>query len=343
MFHRLLILTITIAIPVSVGFAQTSYNLETTSILPPPEVAYAPSPADGTEASYINNEGSFFLAGKDGAAVYRYDNKTYFSKLTCLGPSSLRSGQFVDQGFVYKDSKDPFFLYFSSIAQSVPQGTRYWLYYSFDGRNYTRWLTTTGTSKHAIDDRSKEFVKQLRIDSTSTPGNQPNPGNVTDAPDGKVAKLPWTGSASTNGGSANVTVLPEGIISIRLKGRHSGVTGRTKYSCAVVVSGYKNGQPFTILNRADTETLTVGANSFTGTASKDKSFTQRDSFSPNEAKNIRNVRILLVKDKSGDNFVDTVKGMLQAASDIFDEAESLYKKIKQSEIGADVATAAAGG
>ena len=70
---------------------------------------------------------------------------------------------------------------------------------------------------------------------------------------------------------------------------------------------------------------------------------QQNAFSPEVRDSIRNVRVLLEKDKSGDNFVDVVKGMLSSAGEIFDETEALYKKVKESELGQDVATAAAAG
>lgn len=311
-------------------FGQTTYQAG---------IYAGPVPSDGIKAAFFNDDGTFFLAGKTGTATYKWEGKALWSKLQFVRAASMKAldGSFIDQGVLYKDEKDPFHLFFSSQPMNSGIGTRYRLYYSLDGSGFSRWMTQSGTSKYQADERAIADFQQGG--GPSTPG-----GNSTEpAPDGKKAVFPFTASESVNGGSADVTVLPEGIVTITMKGRHSGVSGSTKYSCAVVISGYRGGQPYTVLNRVETETLTVGANSLTGTASKTKTFTQSAAFTAEDRDNVRNVRVLLEKDKSGENFVDVVKGMLSAAEDIFDEAESLYKKIKQSEIGRDVATAAASG
>jgi len=80
------------------------------------------------------------------------------------------------------------------------------------------------------------------------------------APDNRVAKFPITASESVDGCTASATVFPERIIEISMEGRHSGNTGSTRYSCVVVVSGYRGGNRYVILDRPETETLTVGAN-----------------------------------------------------------------------------------
>lgn len=300
----------------------------------------SPFTSSGLNACYTNHDGTFILAGKSGIGAYVLNDTAYYAKLTLVGPGSIRNGNDVDQGFMYKDTDSELRLFFSTIMRNVSQGQRYWLYYSADGGQFTRWITKQGTAKFNVSPASTQLVTQAA--TTNVLSGAGGPSDIANAPDGKFAALPWMGTESVNDGSAEVTVLPEGIVKIKLKGRHSGFSGRTRFSCTVVASGYRNGEEYVVLNKPETVTLTVGANQLQQTASKDQVFIQNASFNPAEAKNIRNVRILLAKDKAGDNFVDVIIGMLQSGGQIFDEAEALYKKVKKSELGTDVATVAAG-
>ncbi len=327
----------------SLGVGQDS---ETFIIL---QTEAAPAPSTGIKKMYSNDKGSFFLGGSRGLALYEYEGEAYFSRLKFVKPCSLVGGGLTDQGFVYRDVTDPFYLFFSAISfPSASDGQpRYRLYYSFDGQSFTRWLTASGTRSFELNDAAlTEFVS---FGSGTGGGNPPGgvtpgaPPSTTTAPDGRKTVFPISESESVDGGRADVTVLPEGIVKIQMKGRHSGNTGSTRYSCSVIISGYKDGEEFVILNRVDTETLTVGANALAGTATKTKSFTQSNAFSTDDRYNIRNVRVLLGKEISGQTFLEAVKNMLDGANQIFDETEALYKKIKESEIGEDVATAVASG
>jgi hypothetical protein len=298
----------------------------------------SPVATGGPATTYINDEGAFFLAGQDGTATYSFQGKGHWSQLTFVKAASLRGPNFIDQGLIYKDKDDSFFLYFSTIPLSQNGSNHHRLYYSYDGIGFTRWLTESGTTRYEADADAAGDLRRL-VTSAGTAG----PESALPAPDGNKTVYPLVDSASVDGGRAEVTVLPEGIVKIMIRGRHSGFSGRTRYSCLVVLSGYKDGEEHVILNRLDTQTLTVGANQLSQTAEKDKVFVQENAFNLVDRNNIRNVRILLEKDRSGDNFVDAVIGMIQSAGMIFDEAEALYKKVKESEIGNDVKVAAAAG
>lgn len=99
-----------------------------------------------------------------------------------------------------------------------------------------------------------------------------------------------------------------------------------------------------VLNVPRTQTLTVGpAGGGTGVNDKDETFTDFPPIQAADIPNVRNVRVLFAKDKSGENFKDVVTGIIGAASELLDDADALYKKAKESEIGQDIATAAAAG
>jgi hypothetical protein len=143
-------------------------------------------------------------------------------------------------------------------------------------------------------------------------------------------------------GYAWIDIGADGRFSIRINGKHSGVTGSSRFSCAVVVTGYRNGEKNVVLNVPRTQTLTVGADA-DGAAEKDETFTDFPPIAAEDRDNVRNVRVLFEKNKSGDNFKDVVKNIINAAGEILDDADALYKKAESSEIGQAVATAAASG
>jgi hypothetical protein len=55
-------------------------------------------------------------------------------------------------------------------------------------------------------------------------------------------------------------------------------------------------------------------------------FVAASNFRCKSGSSFRNVRVLLEKDKAGDNFVDVMKNILENGLELYDEAEALYKK-----------------
>ena len=45
----------------------------------------SPAPPTGPKKAYINDEGSFFLAGPTGTATYMFDGEAYYSHLKFVG------------------------------------------------------------------------------------------------------------------------------------------------------------------------------------------------------------------------------------------------------------------
>jgi len=141
--------------------------------------------SSGIIATFINDSGSYLLAGQTGVAIFQQDGKSYFSQLKLVGSSSLALGLDFDQGAVYRDTVSKFFLFISTQPIQYSYGRVYRLYYSYDGFGYTRILTNSGTKKYELDDASRAQVAQITNgpNSTTTPG----PGqNTTTPPQGSV-------------------------------------------------------------------------------------------------------------------------------------------------------------
>lgn len=176
-------------------------------------------------------------------------------------------------------------------------------------------------------------------DDIPAPADDDKPANdqPKGPPDGKKPKFPIQVEEGVSKGYAWGTVDATGSVSIRIKGKHSGMTGRTRFSACMVITGWKDGKENVILAEPVTKTTTIGADFLKGTASKDQTHTIAGAVKPEDIDSIRNVRLLLGKDVAGENFKDVVKGMLQAAKELVTEADALYKEVKKSDIGKDVA------
>jgi hypothetical protein len=185
------------------------------------------------------------------------------------------------------------------------------------------------------------------------PGDCPPPpnGNSDDpiadvppipaAPDGKKAKYPIHVEQSGDHSYAKVDIDQSGSFSLNLEGTHSGFTGSTDFTAAVVVSGFKDGKPHIVLNKPSRRTKTVAVDQSTGTNKENQTFTDLSPIAPEDIDNMRNVSILIAVNKSGTDFVSVVSGILSSAGQLFSEADALYKEVEGSDLGQAIAVAAA--
>lgn len=165
------------------------------------------------------------------------------------------------------------------------------------------------------------------------------PGFTTD---GNRAVYPIKGEGyyNANPGYAWVELGPSGHFSVRVKGKHSGVTGNSRYSICPVAVGYKNGQANTILNAPQTRTLTVGAEP-DGSATKEATFADFPPVPPEDLPAVRFIWVLFSRNKSNDNFKDTLTHIIRAAGEVFSEADVQYKKFVDSDLGQAIIAAVA--
>jgi hypothetical protein len=159
--------------------------------------------------------------------------------------------------------------------------------------------------------------------------------------DGRKTVYPIHNEQDNSDGSATVDIDETGTFSLTINGHHSGETGQTDFTAAVVVTGFKNGSAHTVLNQPSSRNLTVTASFPSGSNSKSATFTDLPAIAPADIDHVRNVRVLLASNKSGQNFVDVISSAIGAASTLLQEANALYKQWNDSDLGQSVNTAAA--
>jgi len=302
--------------------------------------AHSPGDLSSIKYTYTNSEGNYHLDGANGRAIYKWsDGKFYTDNLELTRFAFLNPGS--DDVIIYRVPNQSFYFAFGTTGYRSPHptvGEYYTLYYSYDGKNFKRLLTPNGTDRGPLTGTvpPPTGTGSTGAGGTGTGGSSSGgTGSSQTSPDGKKPQFPIKveGYFGITKGYAWAEVGSDGYISLKINGKHSGTTGSTRFTGIVVVSGYRDGKENTVLNKPEPRTNTVGANSGSGVSEKDLTFTDFKPIANEDINNIRHVRVLMAKDKSGDNFVDTVTGMLQAAGTIAKEADSLYKQIKDSEIG----------
>jgi hypothetical protein len=322
MIHGKLIGLIALLLVCGSAVAQDTVSLRTYS---------APQhPGASIRGLFVNDSGAYAIEHPNGIGVFDFEGTGYASKLAFVSGAEVNGTQ--DIGGIYKMEGSDLHLLFCTNAHTYSNGVRHHLYYSWNGTTFRRLTTASGTRKVPLDAGG--------IGDIAGGGG----GASTPAPDGKKTQYPIheEGYFGVSKGYAKVDIDQDGHISVNIIGKHSGVTGRSRFTCTVIVTGYKNGKPHIVLNKPRAQTLTVGADA-DGSAEKDETFTDFEPIKPEDIDNVRHVRVLFGKDVAGENFKDVVSDIIGAASELLDEADALYKKAKESEIGKDVATAAAAG
>ncbi|TWU20167.1 hypothetical protein Pla52o_46820 [Novipirellula galeiformis] len=127
----------------------------------------SPFAQEGPKAVYINDQGSYFLGNRKGAAIYSYANKTYWSELKFVRSAGLRATDnsgFTEQGFIYKDKEDPTSFFFGASSFNTVDGrTRWRLYISGDGQTFTGVKTYSGTVRSEPTQESvTDFLASLQ-------------------------------------------------------------------------------------------------------------------------------------------------------------------------------------
>jgi hypothetical protein len=175
--------------------------------------------------------------------------------------------------------------------------------------------------------------------ATGVPTGQGGAGNL---PDAKKPIFPIVKEASGARGLARVTVEDDGVSTLYMKVDTPAAGSTTRYVASVLITGYRDDDTNNVLtDRIESHSLTLGANPLND-ETKDASWFI-SSVKPEDAPKIRHVRILLERDKSVPDLAQQAISLFQTIGQVVDAADTLYKKIKHSELGQDVALAAAGG
>jgi hypothetical protein len=304
------------------GIAQETVSIRTYS---------APQhPGASISSLFVNDNGAYAIEHPAGFGVFDFEGTGYASKLAFVSGAEVDGTD--DIGGIYKMEGSDLHVLFCTNPHTYSNGVRYHLYYSWNGTTFRRLTTASGTRKVPLDKGS--------LGDLAGGGG----GVASPAPDGKKTKYPihLEGYFGVTRGYAKVDIDEDGHISVNIIGKHAGMTGRSRFTCAVVVTGFKNGKPHMVLNVPRSQTLTVGAD-IDGSAEKNETFTEFEPIKPEDIDNVRHVRVLFGKDVAGDNFRAVISDIIKAASEVLDEADAFYKKASDSEIGTAVAIAAAAG
>lgn len=169
---------------------------------------------------------------------------------------------------------------------------------------------------------------------------QADPSGAGSAPpDNKKPVFPIVVSKSGARGSVSLTIDDDGFATMHMKVDAAHGAGATRYVASFVVTGYKDGDIGTVFLSLDAQSLTVEAGTFDfGGADKSRSWTYQ--MAAGDANSIRHVRLFLERDKSQAQLYQQIIDACRKAGETWDAADALYKKIKHSELGQDIALAA---
>jgi hypothetical protein len=182
----------------------------------------------------------------------------------------------------------------------------------------------------------------LAIIPALCPPDSPRGGKVETTfsivrPDGKVPTFPIVKRVSGARGSAEVVVERDGVATLRMKVDAPQGGSTTRYVASVLIAGYRDNEPNNVLTKIVAHSLTVGSNLF-GTAKKDRTWLI-PRVRPKDADGIRYVKIALERDKSEKDGLEQFVELCKKLGDGWDAANSLYEKVKNSELGQDAAVA----
>ena len=216
-------------------------------------------PGASIRGLFVNESGAYAIEHPNGIGVFDFEGTGYASKLSFVSGAEVNGTQ--DIGGIYKMEGSDLHLLFCTNAHTYSNGVRHHLYYSWNGTTFRRLTTACGTRKVPLDAGG--------IGDITTPGG----GSSTLAPDGKKTKYPihQEGYFGVSKGYAKVDIDQDGHMSLNIIGKHPGL-GVSRFTCTVIVTGFKNGKPNIVLNKPRAQTLTVGGDS-DGIAEKNETFT----------------------------------------------------------------------
>ena len=156
--------------------------------------------------------------------------------------------------------------------------------------------------------------------------------------DNRVPVFPIKDYNKGAAGAASIEISDDGVLKFVMRVTATAGVGTVRYLAAVVVTGFYNDEPGHILLTIPHHTLTVGRDPF---KTREKRETWLHRIDPGDVRNVRRVHLILDRDKSEGDFVSHLIKGIQRVGDLWDSADSLYKKIKDSELGKAIATTAA--
>jgi hypothetical protein len=201
-----------------------------------------------------------------------------------------------------------------SNASKVPSGT--------DG-NPGAWIQ--------IQDDGNLVIYQNR------PGPVPlwNTSTFAVSLDGKVPSFPIVREETGARGRARVTVGTDGVAVLEMWADCPANSSTTRYVATTLLTGYKDTDENNVLtDRVESHSITVGSNPFHSSHKHDSWII--GSVRPEDLRNVRKVRVLLERDQSEDSALDQFIKLTREVGQAWDAADSLYKKVKHSELGQDI-------
>jgi hypothetical protein len=161
-------------------------------------------------------------------------------------------------------------------------------------------------------------------------------GEGWQTPDGKKPKFPIVKEASGARGSAKLVIEEDGIATLDMKVDTPQFGDTTRYVATVLITGYKDGDISRVLtDKIETHSLTLGSSTLHDSTKSANWIIS--SVKPEDANKIRHIRLLLERDK---NEADFLHQFIKACDELgqgWDAANSLWKKVKNSELGQDIA------
>ncbi len=181
-------------------------------------------------------------------------------------------------------------------------------------------------------------IYTLNYEVLADPPPPPPPGGET--PDGKKPVFPIVEEKSGARGLARVTIGGDGIVELYMKVDAPAGGSTTRYIATVLITGFKNNSLNNVLtDQIETHTLTVAGTLISG-ADKERSWFL-PPVKPEDVNNIRHVRVQLERDKSVADGLTQFIELCRDLGEAWDAADTLYKKVKNSELGTAIALAVA--
>ncbi len=156
--------------------------------------------------------------------------------------------------------------------------------------------------------------------------------------DNNVPVFPIIEEAGGARGSARVEVGDDGIVTLEMTVDAPAGGNTTRYVACAVITGYRDSEPTNILLRIEPQSLTVASSPFSKAT---KSRRWEYDICPEDVNNIRHIRLFLERNKSEPNLATQIIDTCRKAGEVWVALDSLYKKVKNSELGKGIALAAA--
>lgn len=201
----------------------------------------------------------------------------------------------------------------------------------------TAQVTESADKEVTFTGDGAKYILSYRVLPDPPPPPPPPPAGL---PDGKKPKFPIVKDASGARGYVRVTVDADGVVEMYMKVDCPAASDTTKYAATALICGYRDDQNNNVLQpRVEGHTLTCGSNPFHDSDKDETWFLP--PIAPGDVDKIRFVRVSLVRDENHGTLVQQFVDACRQVGEAWDAADSLYKKVKNSELGQDAAVALA--